>query len=67
VNYANNSAEQLNEDLFNVLRGKGLRNYGEVKEHKNFKCVAPGPSYDKILKTVQHYTHDPFVKGDNFY
>ncbi len=23
--------------------------------------------YEKVLKTVQHFTHDPFVKNENFY
>lgn len=36
VNYSNNSAEQLNEDLHNILNGKILRNYGEIKENSNF-------------------------------
>jgi len=28
VNYSNNSTDQLNEDLFYILKGKLLRNYG---------------------------------------
>lgn len=36
VNYANNSVEKLDEDLYKILNGKVLRNYGEIKIHSNF-------------------------------